>query len=138
MDATYKQKLEAVFQANGWNADRVSRSFANKGGYEVVSIEKGGRFCLQVEFRQARLEEYGFRVRVALELTDTMDRFRCYLYTDDSERPLHDPVEIPVLYGFTAQTNQMHQAVSGLEYVYRVAGVKGLKYFPHGKRDLGG
>jgi hypothetical protein len=136
MDAKYKQRLEAVFQANGWNADRVIRSFVGKGGYEVVSMENCGQFCIQVEFRQVRLEEYGFRVRVALLLTDTMDRFRCYLYTDDVERPLHEPVEIPVLYGFTAQTNQMHRVVSGLEYVYRVAGVKGLQFFPHGKREL--
>jgi hypothetical protein len=65
-----------------------------------------------------------------------MDHFRCYLYTDENGRPLHDPVVVPVLYGFTAQTNLMHQAVSGLEYVYRVAGVECLKYLPRGERDL--
>lgn len=136
MDANYAKSLEAVFQANGWNADRVHRSFANKGGYSVVGMERGGRFCIQVEFRQTRLDEYGFRVRVALLLSKSMDRFRCFLYTDESVGPLHEPVEIPVLYGFTAQTNQMHQAVSGLEYVYRVAGVECLQFFPHGKREV--
>jgi hypothetical protein len=136
MDARYKQSLEALFQANGWNAGRVNRSFANKEGYDCLSMERGGRFCIQVEFPQIRLEEYGFRVWVALLLAKSMDHFQCFLYTNENDSPLHEPVPIPVLYGFTAQTNQMHQAVSGLEYVYRVAGVKCLQYFPDGKRDL--
>lgn len=131
----YREELEALFAKNGWNAERVHRSFASKGGYQVLSMERDGRFCIEVAFRQTRVGEYTAKVGAALSLASTMDRFSCYLFMEGDYRPLHEPVTIPVMYGFTAQLNQMHKAVSGLEYVYLVAGIEHLKFYPHGKRE---
>lgn len=132
----YQADLEEVYRRNGWNDDRFNRSISSKGGYEVLEWAHAGRFCPQVKFRQAREDEYDFDVAVALRLAKTMDRFNCYLFIVGENRPLHDPVTIPVLYGFTAQMNQMWTAINGLEYVYRVAGVEHLRYYPRGLREL--
>jgi hypothetical protein len=135
LEAAYKMRLEELFAANGWNADRVHRSFANKG-YAVSTMARDGRFCIEVELPQIRGEQYGSRVGVALRLKEAMDGFSCYLFLDTDHRPLHDPVSIAIMYGFTAQVNQMHIALSGLEYVYRVAGVEHLPYYPTGRREF--
>ena len=68
-------------------------------------------------------------------LSSKKDEFLAYLYIEGVGRPLHRPVKIPIKYGFSAQANQLLTAVIGLQYVYNVAGVECLDYYPDGMKD---
>ena len=133
MTPEYRAAIEQLFAANGWNDTRINRSFAGKDGWEVLGLEHNGKLCVQALFRQSRQREYGFEVAVGLRLADSLDHWLAYLYIVGAHLPLHEPLVVPIVYGFTAQLNQLHTAASGLEHVYRVAGVAGLRYYPAGK-----
>lgn len=133
-----KQELEDLFTAHAWNEGRLRRSLANKQELVLVSdfvkdVEKEGLW-FEVSFDQAHEEAYGFEVHICVELAPAMDKFIAWLFIDGKRKPLHKPVEIPIKYGFTAQANQILTACMGLMYVYNVAGVEGLDYYPDGMK----
>lgn len=130
-----KEQLEALYAANGWNEGRVRKSFANKQGLRISNEPYGGRLLFDVEFEQIHLKAYGFEVLVRLRLTDDLSKFEAFLCVRGKYRPLHKPVIVPLVYGFNAQANQLRTAVSGLQYVYNIAGVECLDYYPEGMAD---
>lgn len=133
-----KQELEEMYAANGWNEGRLRRSFANKQELTLLSdfadVEKDGLW-FEMSFDQTHEEAYGFAVHVCIELAPTKDKFLGYLFIEGKRRPLHKPVEIPIKYGFTAQANQVLTAAIGLMYVYNVAGIEQLDYYPDGMKS---
>ncbi|MFN9476148.1 hypothetical protein [Acidovorax sp.] len=130
-----KQELEELYSKQGWNEPRLRRSFANKQELVLLSgfanVERDG-LIFEVSFEQIHEEAYGFAVHVCIELHQSKENFIGYLFIEGNRRPLHKPVMIPVKYGFTAQANQLLTAVIGLQYVYNVAGVEDLDYYPDG------
>ena len=130
-----KEELEELYAAQGWNEHRLRRTFKNKQELTLLSdfsdVERDG-LCFEVSFDQVHEGTYGFAVHVRVELAPNKDKFLAYLFIEGKRRPLHKPVEIPIKYGFSAQANQMLTAAIGLQYVYNVAGVEGLDYYPDG------
>lgn len=130
-----KQELDELYERQGWNESRLRRSFANKQELHLLSdfadVENEG-LVFVVSFDQIHEDAYGFAVHVCVELASEKDKFLAYLFVEGNRRPLHKPVEVPVKYGFTAQANQLLTAVVGLQYVYNVAGVEFLDYYPEG------
>lgn len=130
-----ERDLEALYTRQGWNEARLRRSFASKQELLLISdfadVEKEG-LVFEVSFDQIHKEVYGFAVHVCIELSSDMDKFFAYLSIEEKRQPLHKPVEVPIKYGFTAQANQLITAVIGLQYVYNIAGVKCLDYYPSG------
>lgn len=130
-----KEELEELYAAQGWNEGRLRRSFANKQELRLLSdfaeVEKIG-LVFEISFEQLHKNAYGFAVHVCVELSQGKDKFLAYLFIEGNRRPLHKPVEVPIRYGFTAQANQLLTAVIGLQYVYNVAGVECLDYYPDG------
>lgn len=133
-----KQELDDLYAAQGWTEGRLRRSFANKQELTLLSdfvkdVEAEGLW-FEVSFDQIHEEAYGFSVHVLVELAPAKDNFLAYLFIEGKRRPLHKPVRVPIKYGFTAQANQLLTAVIGLQYVYNVAGVEGLDYYPDGMK----
>jgi hypothetical protein len=132
------EKLEELYAAQGWNEGRLRRSFANKQELTLLSdfvenvAEEGLWF--EMSFEQVHEDAYGFAVHACVELAPSMDKFLAYLFIEGKRKPLHKPVEVPIKYGFTAQANQLLTAVIGLQYVYNVAGVECLDYYPDGMK----
>lgn len=127
-----KEQLETLYIANGWNEGRLRKSFANKQGLRVINEAYGDRLLFDIEFGQVHLKAYGFEVLVRVRLATDCSKFEAFLCLAGEFRPLHRPVAVPLMYGFTAQANQLHTAVSGLQYVYTIAGVECLDYYPDG------
>lgn len=125
-----KKQIEVLFAANGWNMDRLRRSLASKQGLRVLPETSQDGLALDVEFEQTR--SYCFNVLIRVRLVADLSRFEAFLYREGAALPLHEPVPVPLKYGFTAQANQVQTAVSGLQYVYNVAGVECLVYYPDG------
>lgn len=130
-----KQELEELYARQGWNEARIRRSFTNKQDMKLLGtfadiLNEGLLF--EVSFEQIHQVAYGFAVHVCIELASDMKHFLAYLFIEGNRRPLHRPVQIPIKQGFTAQTNQLFTAVNGLQYVYNIAGVENLDYYPTG------
>jgi hypothetical protein len=133
-----KQKLEDFYTEHAWNEGRLRRSLANKQELTLISdfvkdVEAEGLW-FEASFEQTHETAYGFEVHVCVELVPEMDKFIAWLFIDGKRKPLHKPVEIPIKYGFTAQANQILTACMGLMYVYQVAGVECLDYYPDGMK----
>jgi hypothetical protein len=132
-----KQDLEDLYARQGWSETRIRRSFASKQELLLISdfanVEEEG-LVFEVSFDQIHEDAYGFAVHVCVELSSDMDKFLAYLFIEGKRRPLHKPVEVPIKYGFTAQANQLLTAVIGLQYVYNIAGVECLDYYPDGMK----
>lgn len=133
-----KQQLEDLYAKNAWNEGRLRRSLANKQELTLISdfvkdVETEGLW-FEASFEQTHEQAYGFEVHVCVELVPEMDKFIAWLFIDGKRKPLHKPVEIPIKYGFTAQANQILTACMGLMYVYQVAGVECLDYYPDGMK----
>lgn len=130
-----EQDLEALYTRQGWSETRLRRSLASKQELQLISdfadIATEG-LVFEVSFDQIHEEAYGFAVHVCIELSSDMGKFLAYLFIEGKRRPLHKPVEVPIKYGFTAQANQLITAVIGLQFVYNVAGVECLDYYPSG------
>ncbi len=130
-----KQNLEDLYTRQGWNESRLRRSFASRQELLVVNdfadIDHEG-LVFEVSFDQVHEDAYGFAVHVCVELCLNMTMFHAYLFIEGNRRPLHKPVEVPVKYGFTAQANQLLTAVIGLQYVYNIADIECLDYYPDG------
>ena len=133
---TAKEMLDAACAKYGWNESRIRKSFANKQGLSVMPEPFDGS-CLQfyVEFAQVHERAYGFQVQIRVRLVLERECFEVFLCIDGNRFPLHKPVIVPLVHGFTAQVNQLHTAVSGLQYVYAIAGVECLDYYPDGMRE---
>jgi hypothetical protein len=129
------EQIEALYRANGWNKDRLRRSFASKQGLLLLEEQYGEGVAFDIDFEQIHAKAYGFDVLIRVRLAADLSKFEAFLYLADKCRPLHRPVQIPIVYGFTAQANQLQTAVSGLQYVYNVAGVECLDYYPDGMRE---
>jgi len=132
-----KTDLEDIYAANGWNEHRLRRSFASKQELVLLSdfaqVETEGLF-FEVSFDQIHEDAYGFAVHVRIELAPSRNKFLAFLFIEGNRRPLHRPVEVPIRYGFSAQANQLLTAAVGLQYVYNVAGVECLDYYPDGMK----
>ena len=134
-----KQELEEFYREHAWNEGRLRRSFANKQELTLLSdfvkdVETEGLW-FEVSFDQIHEEAYGFAVHICIELAPRKDKFLLWLFKEGLRRPLHKPVEAPIKYGFTAQANQLLTACIGLMYVYNVAGVECLDYYPDGMKS---
>lgn len=133
-----KQELEDLYAEHAWNEGRLRRSFANKQELTLLSdfvkdVQTEGLW-FEVSFDQIHEDAYGFAVHICVELAPTKDKFMAWLFKVGNRRPLHKPVHVPIKYGFTAQANQLLTACIGLTYVYNVAGVEDLDYFPDGMK----
>lgn len=95
----------------------------------------GSSLQFYVEFAQVHERAYGFQVQIRVRLVLERECFEVFLCIDGNRFPLHKPVIVPLVHGFTAQVNQLHTAVSGLQYVYAIAGVECLDYYPDGMRE---
>src|SRR4051812_13455076 len=108
-----KDELEELYAANGWNEGRLRRSIANKQEFMLISdwadVEREG-LVFEVSFEQVHEEAYEFAVHVCIELAKTKDKFLAYLFIEGNRKPLHRPVQIPIKYGFSAQSNQLLNA----------------------------
>lgn len=134
MSRLSKEAVEALYAENGWNEHRLRRSFANKGFVvlnEECDVDAQGLF-FEIGFEQIREREDGFAVSVHIRLAIDMRYWLAYLSVRGQGSPLHEPVQVPVKYGFSAQANQLLTATIGLQYVYNVAGVQALEFFPEG------
>lgn len=134
-----KQELETLYAAQGWNESRLRRSFANKQELTLLSdfvrdVETEGLW-FEVSFDQMHKVAYGFDVHACVELAQDKACFIAYLFIEGNRKPLHKPVRVPIKYGFSAQANQLLTAVLGLMYVYNIAGVECLDYYPDGMRS---
>lgn len=133
-----KEELEELYAKQVWNEGRLRRSFACKqeltllSGF-VTNVEDEGLW-FEMSFDQIHEDAYGFAVHVCVELAQSKEYFDVYLFIEGNRRPLHKPVQVPIKYGFTAQANQLLTAVMGLMYVYNVAGVECLDYYPDGMK----
>lgn len=131
---TTKDQLDAMFTAHGWNESRLRKSFASKQGLRLVPEPfNSSRLQFDLDFEQCRATGYGFRVLIRVRLASSQSAFEVFLCKAEKQWPLHVPVVVPLVYGFTAQANQLHTAVSGLLYVYNIAGVECLDYYPDGQ-----
>lgn len=133
-----KQELEDLYSEHAWNEGRLRRSFANKQELYLISdivknVEVEGLW-FSVSFDQIHQDAYDFEVHVCIELAPDKKEFLAWLFKEGNHRPLHKPVRVPVKYGFTAQANQLLTACIGLMYVYNVAGVENLDYYPDGMK----
>ena len=133
-----KEELEEIFVEHAWNESRLRRAFANKQELTLLSdfvkeVETEGLW-FEVSFDQIHEDAYGFAVNICVELAPSKDKFLAWLFKEGNRRPLHKPVEVAIKYGFKAQSNQLLTACMGLMYVYNVAGVEELDYFPDGMK----
>lgn len=106
-----KQELEEFYREHAWNEGRLRRSFANKQELTLLSdfvkdVETEGLW-FEVSFDQIHEDAYGFGVHICVELAPKKGKFLLWLFKEGNRRPLHQPVEAPIKYGFTAQANQL-------------------------------
>lgn len=129
---TYKRAWEALCIANGWNEHRIHRSFAAIP-YGVLRTMRDGFICFDLVPQEVPgAKDESPRVLITVMMPSDMSGFRAFLCHEGIYRPFHEPVQIPIMYGFKAQTNQLLSVVSGLEYVHRISGVQCLPAYPKG------